>query len=182
MLYQENGHVTDPALTPRPPRGGTVYVYWTFYHEDSDGINDIFHAWSADGKGGNGKGQLLVVQFYDDGICYQSRGGPQVASHLPIYVERVEKYGLDEIMCQIDFQFPEDLSSNGTYTVMWVWDWPLITSDSTNVTEIYTSCAEIQLRIPAGRTGSEIHFAANHNVQNAGIQSRVENPFDTTPR
>ncbi|RYP38296.1 hypothetical protein DL768_010801 [Monosporascus sp. mg162] len=88
MLYEENGHVTDPTLTPRPYRGGNVYVYGTLQHEDATGINDVLNAWTADGKGGDGKGKLLAAHFYDDGVCYQNRGGPAAVTNLPVYTER----------------------------------------------------------------------------------------------
>ncbi|RYP39009.1 hypothetical protein DL766_000649 [Monosporascus sp. MC13-8B] len=181
MLYQENGHVTDPTLTPRPYRGGNVYVYGTLQHHDATGINDVLGAWTADGKGGDGKGRLLAAHYFDDGVCYQNRGGPGAATNLPIYTERVNKYGLDDISCQTDFQLPADLPAGGKYTVMWVWDWPLITSDTANVTEIYTSCAEIDLRAPAGGRAGNIKFTGgDRDAQNAAIRSQLETPIEAT--
>ncbi|KAI1501162.1 hypothetical protein F5X99DRAFT_210154 [Biscogniauxia marginata] len=174
MQYQENGHVTQPELTQRPYRGGNVYVYGTLEHQDSDGINDVLNAWTADGTGGNGKGQLLASHYFDDGQCYQ-----QVANN-PINSERTSKYGLPELWCQSDFQLPEDLPAEGTYTVMWVWDWPLVVTDTQNVTEIYTSCAEIQLGKAKEDTSQKIKFASNNKVQSAGISSQLAQLIEAT--
>ncbi|KAI1801200.1 hypothetical protein F4811DRAFT_564194 [Daldinia bambusicola] len=176
LLYQENGHVTQPNLTPRPYRDGLVSVYGTLHHEDSDGINDVLGAWTADGKGGNGKGKLLGTHFYDDGQCYQNAGHNFA---IPIYASRYKEHGLEELYCQTDFQLPEDLPHEGTYTVMWVWDWPLITSDTTNVTEIYTSCAEIQLQPPKSGK-SQVKFAENHPIDKAAIKSQLNIQFEAT--
>ena len=181
MQYQENGHVTDPTLTPRPFRGGNVYVYGTLKHEDSDGINDILNVWTADGKGGNGKGQLLATHFYDDGVCYQNRGGAAAGAAFPIYLERQQKYGFDDVSCQTAFQLPENLPTSGKYTVMWVWDWPQHGPDGkVTVPEMYASCAEIDLRAPDSGSAAEVNFAKGGkiNAQSAGIQSQLATPIE----
>ncbi|KAI2616032.1 hypothetical protein GGR54DRAFT_247004 [Hypoxylon sp. NC1633] len=177
LVYQENGHVTQPFLTPRPYRDGIVNVYGTMHHQDSDGINDVLNSWTADGKGGNGKGQLLATHYYDDGQCYQNLG---TSYNIAIYADRLHKYGLPELFCQTDFQLPADLPETGTYTIMWVWDWPLITSDTTNVTEIYTSCAEIQLEAPKSGKNAQLKYSKNHPIQSAGIESQLATMFEAT--
>ncbi|KAI1165765.1 hypothetical protein F5B18DRAFT_146871 [Nemania serpens] len=178
LQYQENGHVTQPELTLRPYRGGNVYVYGTKNHKDSDGINDVLNSWTVDGKGGNAKGKLLATHYFDDGQCFQDAPGN------PIAQERKAKYGVDQLFCQTDIQLPADLPSDGTYTLMWVWDWPRIISDSQNVTEIYTTCAQINL---SGSTKGEsvkdrpsIKFGNNNEVQSAAISSQVHNLVEAT--
>lgn len=187
MLYQENGHVTDPTQTIRPFRGGNVYVYGTLEHQDSDGINDVLGAWTADGKGGNGKGRLLASHYYDDGICYQNRATTSTTKTFPVYTERHEKYKADEVSCQSDFQLPADLPASGKYTVMWVWDWPRIETDTTNVTEIYTSCAEIDLGAASddskvANAKNSIHFASpdTNKVGSGAIPSQVQTLIEAT--
>ncbi|KAI1104607.1 hypothetical protein F4804DRAFT_182425 [Jackrogersella minutella] len=178
LVYQENGHVTQPNLTPRPYRDGIVNVYGTMHHQDSDGINDVLNSWTADGKGGNGKGQLLATHYYDDGQCYQNAGHNFA---IPIYAARFKEHGLEELYCQTDFQLPEDLPSTGTYTVMWVWDWPLITSDTQNTTEIYTSCAEIELGAAAsGNKNAKIDYSNKNLIQSAGISTQLNIQFEAT--
>ncbi|XDG08728.1 hypothetical protein ABKA04_008343 [Annulohypoxylon sp. FPYF3050] len=178
LIYQENGHVTQPNLTPRPYRDGIVNVYGTLNHQDSDGINDVLNAWTADGKGGNGKGKLLGTHYYDDGQCYQNTGHNFA---IPIYAARFHEHGLEELYCQTDFQLPEDLPDSGTYTVMWVWDWPLITSDTQNTTEIYTSCAEIELGPPKkSAKNAQVKYASNNKIQSAGIASQLATQFEAT--
>ncbi|KAI8945574.1 hypothetical protein F4801DRAFT_122847 [Xylaria longipes] len=178
LQYQENGHVTQPDLTPRPYRGGNVYVYGTTQHQDSDGINDVLNAWTADGKGGNGKGKLLATHYFDDGQCFQDAPGN------PIAQQRKAKYGVDQMYCQTDIQLPTDLPSQGTYTLMWVWDWPRIISDTQNVTEIYTTCAQIDLqgsvKGASVNGGLGIKFGNNNNVASAAISSQVHNLIEAT--
>ncbi|TGJ87550.1 hypothetical protein E0Z10_g1205 [Xylaria hypoxylon] len=178
LQYQENGHVTQPDLTPRPYRGGNVYVYGTTQHQDSDGINDVLNSWTADGKGGNKKGKLLATHYFDDGQCFQDAPGNSIAQ------ERKAKYGVDQLSCQTDLQLPADLPSDGTYTLMWVWDWPLIISDSQNVTEIYTSCAQINLSGSAKSQGVKalpsIKFGSNNDIASAAISSQVHNLIEAT--
>ncbi|KAI0197635.1 hypothetical protein F4808DRAFT_438182 [Astrocystis sublimbata] len=178
LQYQENGHVTQPELTLRPYRGGNVYVYGTEHHKDDDGINDVLNSWTADGKGGNGKGKLLATHYFDDGQCFQDNPGN------PITQQRQSKYGVNQLPCQTDIQLPTDLPSHGVYTLMWVWDWPRIISDSENVTEIYTSCAQIDLSGSVkgasvnGRPG--IKFGLNNDAASAAISSQVHNLIEAT--
>ncbi|KAI1184094.1 hypothetical protein F5B17DRAFT_442897 [Nemania serpens] len=178
LQYQENGHVTQPELTLRPYRGGNVYVYGTENHKDSDGINDVLNSWTVDGKGGNGKGKLIATHYFDDGQCFQDAPGN------PIAQKRKSLYHVEQLFCQTDIQLPADLPSEGTYTLMWVWDWPRIISDTQNVTEIYTSCAQINL---SGSTKGEsvkdkpsIKFDNNNPIQSAAISSQVHNLVEAT--
>ncbi|KAI1334374.1 hypothetical protein F5Y15DRAFT_291186 [Xylariaceae sp. FL0016] len=174
MQYQENGHVTQPTLTPRPYRGGNVYVYGTSEHRDSDGINDVLNSWTADGKGGNGKGKLLATHFFDDDQCYQQVSGNAIAD------ERKAKFGVDALDCQTDLQLPEDLTSDGTYTLIWVWDWPLIISDTQNSTEIYTSCAEVDVSGSKTESVKSLKYAHDNKVQSAGIKSQLHEVIEAT--
>ncbi|GAW23353.1 hypothetical protein ANO14919_129100 [Xylariales sp. No.14919] len=178
LQYQENGHVTQPELTLRPYRGGNVYVYGTSQHQDSDGINDVLNSWTADGKGGNQKGKLLATHYFDDGQCFQDNPGN------PIAEQRKAKYGVAQLYCQTDVQLPADLPSEGTYTLIWVWDWPRIIDDSHNVTEIYSTCAQINLSGSGKSQGVKavpsIKFGNNENVASAGISSQVHNLIEAT--
>ncbi|KAI1752143.1 hypothetical protein F4782DRAFT_158677 [Xylaria castorea] len=178
LQYQENGHVTQPDLTPRPYRGGNVYVYGTSQHKDTDGINDVLNAWTADGKGGNGKGKMLATHYFDDGQCFQDNPGN------PITQQRQSQYGVNQLPCQTDVQLPTDLPSQGTYTLMWVWDWPRIISDTQNVTEIYTTCAQINLQ--GSVKGASVNgppgikFSNNNNIASAAISSQVHKLIEAT--
>ncbi|XXH03044.1 hypothetical protein Hte_009434 [Hypoxylon texense] len=177
LMYQENGHVTQPFITPRPYRDGLVNIYGTMQHEDGDGINDVLNSWTADGKGGNGKGKLLATHYYDDEQCYQDAGQNFA---IEIYAERFKKYGLKDLYCQSDFQLPEDLPETGTYTVMWVWDWPLIVSDTQNTTEIYTSCIEITLEPKKDNSVQAMKFSKDNPINLAGISSQLLNAYEAT--
>ncbi|KAI0426890.1 hypothetical protein F5Y09DRAFT_317740 [Xylaria sp. FL1042] len=178
MQYQENGHVTQPDLTPRPYHSGNVYVYGTSQHQDTDGINDVLNSWTVDGQGGNKKGKLLASHYFDDGQCYQDAPGIALAQ------QRKAQHGVEQLPCQTDLQLPADLPSDGTYTLMWVWDWPRIISDTQNVTEIYTTCAQIDLSGSAKSQGAEalpsIKFASDNQIQSAAIPSQVQHLIDAT--
>ncbi|KXJ91235.1 hypothetical protein Micbo1qcDRAFT_225087 [Microdochium bolleyi] len=173
MLYEENGHVTQPGITKRPYRSGNVYVYGTLKKTAETGINDVLYSWNAQGTGGDKRGQLLATHFYDDGQCYQNLGGVEPDPQANIYTNRRKKYGATAIDCQSAFRLPTNLPEKGIYNVMWVWDWPLITGDNTNVTEIYTSCAEIELGSKKSNSGQRINFSSDHNVTNGAIQSQI---------
>ncbi|KAK4181253.1 hypothetical protein QBC36DRAFT_383641 [Triangularia setosa] len=126
IFYLENGHVTraDGANPNKPINRGTIYLYGTYENDLSQTtLTDVLHTWTADGKGGNGKGRLLATRNYDDGQC-----------HEPIPVtgdpEGISKFRKDEIShseslrCQSDLQIPFDAKAGDTLTVLWIWDWP----------------------------------------------------------
>ncbi|OLN84385.1 hypothetical protein CCHL11_05967 [Colletotrichum chlorophyti] len=174
LRYQENGHVTKPD-TPenKPLNRGTVYIYGTTDPKETDTLFDAHRQWTADGKGGDGRGRLLATRNYDDGQCYQDNDAP-------ISMERKGKYPHEAIQpmgvnvwCQTAVQLPEDLAQNSSYTLYWVWTWPTLTqsavaaskngqfadfpsgfagderastSDDVLVAEIYTSCSTIDVQ------------------------------------
>ncbi|KAK8072463.1 hypothetical protein PG996_005811 [Apiospora saccharicola] len=178
LVYQENGHTTDPDLTPRPYRGGLTKVYGTMQQHAGDKLLDV-QKWNVDQTGGDKKGKLLASHYYDDGQCFQNRGVDK--TKFPIAVDRTAKYGLKELFCQSDLQLPKDLPESGTYTLYWVWDWPLMPGQVGSVPELYTSCIEIQLGPAETKTSSAkqgIKFAKQQdkgNAGNMGIASQVNN-------
>lgn len=179
LIYQENGHTTDPDQTPRPYRGGLTKVYGTMQQHAGDKLLDV-QKWNVDQSGGNKKGKLLATHYYDDGQCYQDRQSQ--GSAFPVYNERKSKYGLDALYCQTDVQLPKDLPASGTYTMYWVWDWPLKPGEVGSVPEMYTSCIEIQLGSASSKASSTkqgIKFAKQPgNVGNMGIASQVHNMIE----
>lgn len=183
LMYQENGHTTDPNLTPRPYRGGLTHVYGTMTQHAGDKLLDV-QKWNVDQTGGNKKGKLLATHYYDDGQCYQDRGA--ATPQFPIAVDRKAKYGLNELSCQSDVQLPQDLPQSGTYTLYWVWDWPLKPGEVGTVPELYTSCIEIQLGPASAKTSSAkqgIKFAKQQvkgNAGNMGIASQVNNLIEAS--
>ncbi|KAK0670754.1 hypothetical protein QBC41DRAFT_363810 [Cercophora samala] len=126
IFYLENGHVTraDGANPNKPINRGTIYLYGTYENDLSKTtLTDVLHTWTADGKGGNGKGRLLATRNYDDGQCHE----PIPATGDP---EGISRYRKDEITqseslrCQSDLQIPLDAKPGEVLTVLWVWDWP----------------------------------------------------------
>ncbi|KAK4672592.1 hypothetical protein QC763_104400 [Podospora pseudopauciseta] len=126
IFYLENGHVTraDGANPNKPINRGTIYLYGTYENDLSKTtLTDVLHTWTADGKGGNGKGRLLATRNYDDGQCHE----PIPATGDP---EGISRYRKDEITqsealrCQSDLQIPLDAKPGDVLTVLWIWDWP----------------------------------------------------------
>ena len=75
LLYQENGHVTEPENVPgKQANRGTVYIYGTQQPKDNETFYEIHKIWNADGTGGDKRGVLLSTQNFDDGQCYQING------------------------------------------------------------------------------------------------------------
>lgn len=140
LQYQENGHVTLPGNPPPPPRPknrGTVYIYGTAEPLAADTkLLDIHYKWNQDGTGGNGKGKLIATRNYDDGRCYQ-------VNTFDISHTRQEKFKKasggpmgGDVWCQNDLALPEDLEVGSTYTLIWVWDWPLMDREGIPVSPV----------------------------------------------
>jgi hypothetical protein len=183
MQWYENGHVTDPTLTPRGYRSGNVMIYGISGAFSNVSINDALYVWNADGTGGNKQGKLLASHFFDDEQCYQDRGTD--TTH-PIYTARKAKYNVTgELPCQGTFQLPTDLATSGTYTVAWVWDWPQNPNEVGSTTEIYTSCATINLSPASSNVTNKavgIKVATNLNVISAAISSQIASPIEVLAR
>ncbi|KAK4193443.1 hypothetical protein QBC35DRAFT_106444 [Podospora australis] len=126
IRYLENGHVTAPdkANPFKPLNRGTIYLYGT-KENDLTNVNlvDVLHTWTADGKGGNGKGKLLATRNYDDGQCHEpapASGDPEgIGAFRKQFISKAES-----LACQTDLQLPTDLKPGDVYTVLWIWDWP----------------------------------------------------------
>ncbi|KAI0126456.1 hypothetical protein BJ170DRAFT_406447 [Xylariales sp. AK1849] len=179
MQYLENGHTTNPTLTPRGFRSGNVMIYGTSEKSTDFGVNDVLYTWNAEGTGGNQKGKLLASHFFDDGSCYQDVAD----SASSIRAARHAEFGVSELPCQSDFQLPSDLSTSGTYTVFWVWDWPQKPNEVGNTTEIYSSCATINLSSATSNSSAKgVQFVQNSNVMKAAIQSQMVTPIEVLAR
>lgn len=185
LRYQENGHVTIPDTNPGKPKNrGTVYIYGTEKPLVTDKFLSIHKVWTADGKGGDGRGVLLATRNYDDGQCYQ------VNDH-PISLERQKQFPKEadaemgvNLWCQSDVKLPASINSD-QYTLYWVWDWPTAAGDGREATpETYTSCMDVD--ISSSSTGASakltsskgsVEFIKDQDINNAGIKEEMENQF-----
>lgn len=185
LRYQENGHVTIPDTNPGKPKNrGTVYIYGTEKPLVTDKFLSIHKVWTADGKGGDGRGVLLATRNYDDGQCYQ------VNDH-PISLERQKQFPKEadaemgvNLWCQSDVQLPASINSD-QYTLYWVWDWPTAAGDGREaMPETYTSCMDVD--ISSSSTGASakltsskgsVEFIKDQDINNAGIKEEMENQF-----
>ncbi|KAK1755000.1 hypothetical protein QBC47DRAFT_301596 [Echria macrotheca] len=132
IQYTENGHVSRAELTnpTKPVNRGTVYLYGTTQNDLSNyNLVDIHLAWTADGKGGDGKGKLLATRNFDDGQCHEAI--PASGDDEGISTHRMQQAGQYSqepvnggLSCQSDLQIPFDAPVGQTLTVIWVWDWP----------------------------------------------------------
>lgn len=156
-LYTENGHITLPlkdasgAVIGMP---GTMFWYGTTEVGLAPMLADVI-AWTADGKGGNGKGKLLSgPTSYDDGVCAEDNPSPISAAR--------GAQGKASIPCHSNFKLPESLKDGSTYTVYWVWDFSLKAGPGKDGkgdghVEWYTSCMDIDIKggpvVPASVAG-----------------------------
>ncbi|KAF7856980.1 hypothetical protein EAF04_009740 [Stromatinia cepivora] len=199
VRYQENGHVTEPTQADTPTQGkgfgsGLVYVYGTADSKATDKINSIHNVWNKDGTGGDKRGKLLAVQYYDDMACFlagNTNGDLFVdtpTGKKTLAAVRQEAYPFTptdpmgaNLWCQTDFQIPAEAQANKDYSIYWVWDWPTMdkTTGQRVVNETYTSCADIAI------TGSvnteEIAYVAPQDLNNAAQWSQMVNHFVVDP-
>jgi hypothetical protein len=145
MQYLENGHVTQLLQPNRPARSGTVFVYGTKQPSNTDTYLGIHRVWNADGTGGDKRGKLLATRPYDDGQCYQVNSTPKSAERQKEF-PRPASSGNDDLPCQTDVQLPTDAGTTGTYTLYWVWEWPLLTpTGGIQANESYTGCVDVTM-------------------------------------
>lgn len=185
LRYQENGHVTIPDTNPgKPENRGTVYIYGTEKPLATDKFLSIHKVWTADGKGGDGRGVLLATRNFDDGQCYQ------VNDH-PISLERQKQFPKEadaemgiNLWCQSDVKLPADIASK-QYTLYWVWDWPTeATNGATAMPETYTSCMDVDISSSSGGASAKltsskgtVNFIKDQDINNAGIKEEMEEQF-----
>lgn len=151
VKYLENGHVTLPQNQPgKPPKAGTVFVYGTTQPRDDEKIVDVL-AWSADGKGGDGRGSLLNAQNFDDGRCHQINSGVISTQRQQQFPDRVPDQPTSnaEQWCETDLMIPASAAPNSKLTIYWIWQWPTapgvdpIYPDGKD--EYYTTCADVEI-------------------------------------
>ncbi|KAF9875893.1 hypothetical protein CkaCkLH20_06825 [Colletotrichum karsti] len=208
MRYQENGHVTKPDTPPgKPLNRGTVFVYGTTEPKAADTLFDVHRQWTADGKGGDGRGRLLATRNYDDGQCYQMNDSPISKQRQSEFAHTTAQPMGPDVWCQSAVQLPEDVAQNSDYTLYWVWSWPTlttaaaanskdgqyadfpsgfkgdkraVTSDDVTVAEIYTSCSTIKVKGEALVKGAKAASTSNKSAnQNANSLAAFNFPEKT---
>jgi hypothetical protein len=150
MKYLENGHVTQPFIPAGKPEGsGTVWIYGTYSPSDAETLVDVL-SWTADGKGGNGKGFLMTAQNYDDGRCYQINQSPTSVNrqmtdgnHAPGQpTSQLEQW------CESDLLVPSNSQVGKTLTIYWVWGWATAMQTEGAMCgkdEYYTTCSDFDI-------------------------------------
>ncbi|KAL2271077.1 hypothetical protein VTJ83DRAFT_448 [Remersonia thermophila] len=124
IRYRENGHVSRADSEPmaKPVNRGTVYLYGTTHNDLSNvSFMDVHLKWTADGKGGDGKGRLLATRHYDDGQCHEAI--PATGDIAGIVASRRVFTNVEAVLCQSDVQIPADAPVGSVYSIIWVWDW-----------------------------------------------------------
>ncbi|CZR55251.1 uncharacterized protein PAC_05138 [Phialocephala subalpina] len=183
LRYLENGHVTQP-LTVRGAGNGTVFVYGTKTPANTDTYLGIHRVWNADGTGGDKRGKLIATRSYDDGRCFQ------VDDSFPLSKARQAAVNWPngaDLPCQTDVQIPTDAGTTGTYTMYWVWEWPLLdaATGAVKTNQSYTSCLDITMTSKS-TIGSVAKVAANQqltglNAALVGIPDQLSNQFLVNP-
>ncbi|KAH8653541.1 hypothetical protein BX600DRAFT_471138 [Xylariales sp. PMI_506] len=123
-------------------------------------------------------GRLLASHFFDDGQCYQDHNGS------PIQAEREAEYGFKQVLCQAGVQLPSDLDESGTYSLVFIWDWPQHPNEPGTTTEMYTSCMTVNLESSSDAVTSvdEISFPAEIDISNAAIPSQIATLIEVEQR
>ncbi|GAB7344629.1 hypothetical protein MBLNU457_3116t1 [Dothideomycetes sp. NU457] len=151
IKYLENGHVTLPQNQPgKPKAAGTVFVYGTTQPKDDEKIVDVL-AWTADGKGGDGRGSLLNAQNFDDGRCHQINSGAISTQRQQQFPDRVPDQPTSNVeqWCETDLKIPASAAPDSKLTLYWIWQWP--TAPGVDPTypdgkdEYYTTCADVSI-------------------------------------
>ena len=150
MKYLENGHVTQPFIPAGKPEGsGTVWIYGTYEPNYAETLVNVL-SWTADGKGGNGKGFLMTAQDYDDGRCYQINQSPTSVNrqmtdgnHAPGQpTSQLEQW------CESNVLVPSNSQVGKTLTVYWVWGWATgmqTEGAMCGKDEYYTTCSDFDI-------------------------------------
>ena len=180
LRYQENGHVTLPQNQPgKPDNRGTVYVYGTTQPSPDDAFLAIHRQWTADGKGGDGRGFLLSTQNFDDGQCYQVNGGEISQQRQKQFSHTASPTMGGDLWCQQDIALPADLPANKPVTLYWVWDWPTMQGTAgfpEGKQEIYTTCMDIDI-VDASSvepvSKASVNYQQGQDLNNAAISSQM---------
>ncbi|PVH90346.1 hypothetical protein DM02DRAFT_471754, partial [Periconia macrospinosa] len=155
LRYAENGHSTIPGggkgLPGKPQLGGTVFVFGTNAAREDETLSNVLQ-WTADGRGGDGRGTLLTAQNFDDGRCYQLGNGAALAN---LRRERFPnpipgQSGTDhELLCETDVKLPDSVAVGRPFTLYWVWQWPTAPGQDPNFPrgkdEYYVSCMDVDI-------------------------------------
>lgn len=137
--YTENGHVTKIG-PPHDDRitAGQIYWFGTTNPETSKMPIAEIIKWNEEGTGGNGKGRLITVTAYDDGLCAEPNETALSAErHKAANVPQSEM-----IPCRSQFGVPKDVKP-GLYHIYWVWDFSK--PNKPGHVEWYTSCLDLEI-------------------------------------
>ena len=200
LRFQENGHVTLPDNQPgKPSNRGTVYVYGTSKPSADDSFLAIHRVWTADGTGGDGRGQLLSTRNFDDGQCYQTNGGAISQQRQQQFSHPFDMTMGNDLWCQQDIQIPTNTPSGQPYTLYWVWDWPTLPGTfgyPNGKQEIYTTCMDVDIVADTGVvpvSKSQVNFIPGQPYDFAAVQNQMADianptavigqtiPFTATP-
>ncbi|AEO53380.1 hypothetical protein MYCTH_2294618 [Thermothelomyces thermophilus ATCC 42464] len=205
IKHRENGHVTraDKTNPMKPINRGTIYLYGTTENDLSNvNLMDVHLKWTADGKGGDGKGRLLATRNYDDGQCHEQKPADGDLEGIGDY-RKQHVSNADSLLCQSDIKIPEDAPVGKIYTVIWVWDWPDMkepgvavppaeyNSDQVATPETYTGVVDFKIVDPCDESlgevkgptcksstaDSNVKFAMDAPATARGIPSQLAEPF-----
>jgi hypothetical protein len=180
LRFQENGHVTLPQnQLGKPENRGDIFVYGTTQPKDNELFNDVHGVWTADGKGGDGRGVLLAKASYDDGQCYQINGGAISTQRQKQFAHAGSQLMGADLWCQTDIKIPSDLSTGKLYTLYWVWTWPTAPSVDPGLpagkNETYTTCMDVSPDSAAPNFSQKMAdqgFVQGQPIENAAVPAQ----------
>jgi hypothetical protein len=180
LRFQENGHVTLPeGQKGKAQNRGDIFVYGTTQPKDNEIFNDVHGIWTADGKGGDGRGVLLIKADYDDGQCYQINGGAISVARQKDFPHPAVAPMFADLWCQTDLRLPSDAPSGKPYTLYWVWEWPTAPNVDPGLpvgkNETYTSCMDIEVDGSAVDVSQKVAgagFIEGQPIENAAVPAQ----------
>ena len=200
LQYQENGHTTLPdGQKNKPKNRGTVFIYGTFELSPDYNLFDVHYKWNEQGTGGDGKGKLIATRNFDDGRCHENNGHALALSRKKEWDKPNEAPMEDKLWCQNDVALPADLPVGKQYTLVWVWDWPIMDRPGVAIPpssapgappsaegakvetpELYTTAMDINIVDPCGDELGEVKGpTCGANGGNAANTKYVVNVIET---
>jgi hypothetical protein len=154
LRYQENGHVTLPAVNPGKNGSGLVFVYGTWIPDESHKFRHIHNVWQPLQDNRTQEGFLLARTPFDDGKCYQVNNGSISQQRQLAFPHAVLPPEGENLWCTANITVPSPYLQEPTrrqystcrpLALYWVWQWPG-SATNTSREQYYTTCMDVIVR------------------------------------
>ena len=129
--------------------------------------------WTADGTGGDQRGNLLAAQNFDDGRCYQINSGNISITRQQQFPDPVpgQLGSVHEQWCETDVAIPTNIAIGSTCTIYWIWQWPTLPGTPglpDGKDEYYTTCSDVDV-IAGPIQGAALNPLPQQDPQSAAV-------------